>query len=140
MPLDAADHVCATSHGGQGVGSGGSGWSRNHPAGTRSVRFPGSVQEGALALEPRMVTEQDNPGGQQCANHRVDTQGQRGRVVPGPVPSDGGSDASASGAASDAVPLQLETVHSGMALGHRLPQIQNQVAGRLPSDMITQMT
>ena len=144
---DAADQVSATSHGGRGGGRGGSGWARYHPADTSPVRFPGRAQGGAL----EMVTEHDIPGRHATPGWHRETRARYGdNNVPatrlthrggenGGWDSDGGSDVSASGAASHAVPLQPETMHFGMAqspMGHALPQIQNQVAGRLPSDMM----
>ena len=120
---DAAAHVGAPSHGGRGVGREGSGWGRHHPAGTSSVRFPGSAQAGAL----EMVTEQDIPGRHATLGWHRETRARHGdNNVPatlsthrggddGGWDSDGGSGVSASGAASDAVPLQPATVHFGMA-------------------------
>ena len=98
-----------------------------------------------------MVTEQDIPGRHATPGWHRETRARHGdNNVPatrsthrggddGGWDSDGGSGVSASGAASDAVPLQPATVHFGMAqsaMGLALPQTQNQVAGRLPSDMM----
>ena len=144
---DAADQVSATSHGGRGGGRGGSGWGRYHPAGTSSVRFPGSAQGGAL----EMVTEQDIPGRHATPGWHRETRARYGdKNVPttrsthrggddGGWDSDGGSDVSASGAASDAVPLQPETVHLGMEQSARQssgPDVHLQVEDNsIPMDL-----
>ena len=98
-----------------------------------------------------MVTEQDIPGRHATPGWHRETRARHGdNNVPatrsthrggddGGWDSDGGSGVSASGAASDAVPLQPATVHFGMAqsaMGLALLQTQNQVAGGLPSDMM----
>jgi hypothetical protein len=143
----AVDHVSETSHGGQGGGRGGSGWGSHHPAGTSSVRFPGSAQERALEL----VTEQDIPGRHATPGWHCETRACHGDSnVPttasthmdgsgGGWDSDGGSDVSASEAVSAEVPTQHETVSIGRAqsaLGHALPQRQSQDEDLPSSDML----
>ena len=86
-----------------------------------------------------LVTEQDRPGGHATPRWSRETHARHGDGnVPatasthkggggGDWDSDGGSDVSASETVSDAVPMQHETVHIGMAqsaLGYALPQRQ----------------